>query len=161
MKPREELARDAGIEQIVGDLRRARAELAGFPAGPARDRLDLLLTRVELGLAELKQQPTAGPAAFADVAMAQHEFEALHQSVQKKWPDRERLATIRTFGGSGRFTSAQVAALLKTFDFDNDRIEAAVLLYPHIVDPVQFFQALDAFAFSNSAQKVRERLNLT
>jgi len=160
MRPREELALESGIADIVNNLRRAKQELDALPHGALRDRLELLLTRAELGVSELRQLAATGlpPAHLAP--MADHEFEALRESVQKKWPDRERLATIRALGTAGLFSSAQAAALLKTFDFDNERVEAAVLLHSKLTDPAQFFQVLDAFAFSNSAQKVRERLNL-
>jgi hypothetical protein len=49
---------------------------------------------------------------------------------------------------------------MKEFSFDSDRVEAAVHLYPLIIDPENFFIVLEAFTFDHDRQAVRKRLKL-
>lgn len=58
------------------------------------------------------------------------------------------------------FSTQQVKTLVKAFDFSSDQVDAAVLLYPQIIDYHNFYQVLDAFTFESSKQEVRERLQL-
>ncbi len=166
MKHEEHISPEATVSQVLADLREARSMLDSMEPSKARERLDLLLARAELGAGELHRRlakpprppkphgPPGPPVATPE------DFEILLQAIKKRWPDRERLALIREMGSGGRFTSAQVRELLERFDFDDDRIEAAVLLYPKAVDQENFFQALDAFKFPFKRAEVRERLNL-
>jgi len=49
--------------------------------------------------------------------------------------------------------------LLKVFDFDDNRVEAAALATPKVVDRESFSLALDV-KFTLKRDKVRKRLNL-
>ena len=53
------------------------------------------------------------------------------------------------------------APVLKRYErvcFEKDKVEAAVLLHPHVVDPENWFQVYGAFDFDANKRKVRERV---
>lgn len=58
------------------------------------------------------------------------------------------------------FSSAQTRAVVSSLTFSSDKVEAAVLLYPKILDPGAFYQVLSAFTFESSKEEVRTRLAL-
>ncbi len=172
---------EATVSQILADLREARGMLHSIKPLETRKRLDLLLARAELGAGDLCRQmagppgpsgphgpheasghhgPHETPGHHGPPAVAPEEFDIILEAIKKRWPDRERVALIREMGTGGRFTSAQVRAMLERFDFDDYRVEAAVLLYPKVVDRETFFQALEAFKFPFSRDEVRKRLEL-
>ena len=49
-----------------------------------------------------------------------------------------------------KFTSAQVASMLKSFSFDKGRLEMAKILYKSCVDKYNFYQVADIFDFESS-----------
>ena len=163
---------EATVSQILADLREARGMLSSVKPSQVRERLDLLLARAELEAGELNRHLAGTPRPLGPhgahgpgehhgpPAVRPEEFDIILEAIRKRWPDRERVALIRKMGTGGRFTSAQVRALLETFNFDDDRVEAAVLLYPKVVDREVFFQALEAFKFPFSRDEVRKRLEL-
>ena len=74
--------------------------------------------------------------------------------------DGGRLDYIKQMGKSRHFTSAQVSEMLATFSFDDDRSNAAVALYPHVVDRENFPTVLAAFSFDDGREVVIEKLKL-
>lgn len=58
------------------------------------------------------------------------------------------------------FTSAQVYTVLNALTFPSDKVEAAVLLYPMVLDPDAFYQVFGAFTFESSKEEVRARLGI-
>ena len=162
---------EAAVSQILADLREARGLLDSVEPSKVRERIDLLLARAELEADELHRRlagprppghpgPHGAAGHHGPPAVGPEEFDIILEAIKKRWPDRERVALIREMGTGGRFTSAQVRALLETFNFDDDRVEAAVLLYPKVVDRETFFQALEAFTFPFNRDEVRKRLEL-
>jgi len=103
---------------------------------------------------------TGSPDPDQPVAASSSDFAAVLKAVKAKWPDKERLTLIHDMGTSGHYTSAQVRALLETFDFDDSKVEAAARLYPQVTDPEHFFQALAAIDSSFKRDEARARLNL-
>ena len=160
MTQKEPPAPEETVSQVLADLREARGMLGSIRQSQVRERLDLLLARAELGIDDLRRHLAEPPGSHRPSAATAEDFGAILQAIKKRWPDRERLALIREMGTGGRFTSAQVRVLLETFDFDDARVEAAVELYPKVVDRESFFQALDAFKFPIKRDEVRARLDL-
>ena len=74
--------------------------------------------------------------------------------------DGGRLDYIKQMGKSRRFTSAQVSEMLATFSFDDDRGDAAVALYPQVVDRENFATVLAVFSFDDGREAVIKRLDL-
>lgn len=184
MEHKDPIALEETISQILADVREARGTLDAIREPQVRERLDLLLARAELEADELRRHLAGSPrpprphgppgppgphvppgppgphGPHGSPAATPEGFEIILEAIKKRWPDRERVALIREMGTGGRFTSAQVRAMLERFDFDDYRVEAAVLLYPKVVDRENLIQALEAFKFPFSRDEVRKRLEL-
>jgi lipoate synthase len=124
------------------------------------ERLELLLSRAELRVRELQQLLTVAEDPDRPEAPSTEDFARVLTAIKAKWPDSERLALITDMGRSGHYASAQVRAMLETFDFDDNKVEAAIRLYPKLTDPENFFQALEAIDSSFKRDEVRTKLNL-
>mgnify|MGYP002815083129 CR=1 FL=1 len=86
------------------------------------------------------------------------ELAGIHRAVKDAAFSREKLAVLGSAVGDRWFTAQQVVQLLGAFDFEKDKVEAAVLLHPHVVDPENWFQVYGAFDFDANKRKVRERV---
>jgi hypothetical protein len=151
---------EAIAKQVVADLREAQEVLKFVHDRPTRERLELLLSRAELRVRDLQELLTVEEEPDKPVPASPEEFARVLTMIKAKWPDRERLALIADMGRFGHYTSAQVRALLEAFDFDDNKVEAAVMLYPKLTDPENFFQSLEAIDSSFKREEVRTKLNL-
>src|SRR5262245_5263700 len=88
------------------------------------------------------------------------DFDRLLKSLQDESSDDRKLSFIKLVSRSNQFVVEQARELLKAFDFDTHRVQAAVLLYPCITDPKNFFLALDEFDSNSSRVSVRQQLEL-
>jgi hypothetical protein len=70
----------------------------------------------------------------------------------------DQLALVGAVAKASWFTADQVLAVMKACDWDDTRIEAAVLLYPRTVDADNWYLVYEAFTYSSSKRKLRERL---
>lgn len=91
----------------------------------------------------------APPVRYVD----DNTFSRLHKIVKQQSFDKDRLLTIEAYGLLGRFSSRQVASLLKVFSFDDNRLTALAYLAPALVDDRDFRDILSAFSFNSSRDK--------
>ncbi len=87
-------------------------------------------------------------------------FDALEASIAAESFGDEKIALLRGAARDHWFTVDQVIRLLPQFAFSDDRIEAAVVLYPRVVDPEVWFRVYDGFDFDSDKDEVRSRLGL-
>jgi hypothetical protein len=71
-----------------------------------------------------------------------------------------KVAILSASAAGNWFTIDQVVELLPLFAFSDDRVEAAVVLYPKVLDPENWFRVYGAFDFDNDKDEVRSRLGL-
>lgn len=150
----------AKVKEIAADLKEARELLAKVADKPTRERLELLITRSELRAVELeKSLAGVAPAASAPPLSAE-DFASLMKSLKAESFDEGKASFVALFAQKGRLTCEQAKEILKAFSFDDDRVKSAVLLYPRVTDPENFFKVLDVFSFSSSKDEVRKRLSV-
>ena len=154
--------RAAKLKEMVADLKEARELLKGVADKTTRDRLELLITRSELRAVELeKSLAAAAPTAPASPPLSAEDFAGLMKSLKSESFDEGKAAFVALFAqGKARLTCEQARDILKTFSFDDDRVKSAVLLYPRVTDPENFFKVLDVFSFSSSKDEVRKKLGV-
>lgn len=63
---------------------------------------------------------------------------------------------MKTFVAGRPLNCEQAAEILKTFSFDDGRIASAVILYPGLVDPANFFEVLKVFSFESTRKQVMD-----
>ncbi len=137
------------------DLMEARDLLKRFPATANRDKMELLLTRMELQLKQLAPRLATGEKPRP---MSLDDFNRFLNSIRGQSFDKDKYSFLENFM-PGRFINCeQATTILKLFSFDNDRIRAAVYLHGFVTDPENFHQTLSVFAFDTSKKTVMERV---
>jgi hypothetical protein len=151
----------AKAKEMAADLKEARDLLKGVADKTTRDRLELLITRSELRAVELEKSLAGiAPAAIAAPPLSAEDFAKLMKSLKAESFDEGKASFVALFAQKGRLTCEQAREILKAFSFDDDRIKSAVLLYPRVTDPENFFKALDVFSFSSSKDEVRKKIGV-
>lgn len=147
-------------KEMAADLKEARELLAKVADKPTRERLELLIMRSELRAVELeKSLAGVAPAANAPPLSAE-DFAKLMKSLKAESFDEGKASFVALFAQKGRLTCEQAKEILKAFSFDDDRVKSAVLLYPRVTDPENFFKVLDVFSFSSSKDEVRKKIGV-
>jgi hypothetical protein len=81
-------------------------------------------------------------------------------SVKAKSFDDGKVGVVEDAARHGHFTSAQAAELVKQCSFGKGQSRVAIVLYPRLVDPVNFHEVLAAMTFDSHRQEVRKALGL-
>ncbi|MBW3518100.1 DUF4476 domain-containing protein [Flavobacterium sp. NKUCC04_CG] len=80
--------------------------------------------------------------------MSNHSFENFLQNLKKNANfDKDKLAFIKQQSTLNLFTSQQIKSLLKTFSFDEQKVEAGKILYPRCADKTNFYVVYESFDF--------------
>lgn len=132
------LAASVGNSQLRRQLYREVGELEG-----SFEELEVTLDRV--------YEPAA------PLACSPQEFSRIYSAVSAESFGDDQLAVLRAASQGRRFSSTQVASLMNLFDFSDDRIEAAVFLYPQITDPQNWYTVYGALTFSSDKTELRQR----
>ena len=69
----------------------------------------------------------------------------------------DKLAVLRDASRGRQFTSAQVRGLMDLFAFSDDKVDAAVILYPKVVDQQNWYTVYGALTFSSDKDALRAR----
>jgi hypothetical protein len=146
------------LDRIASDIREAR-DVAKFSTDVRlREQLDLLLARAELATRDLHQtaiRQAATPPRPA--AMSTDDFNRFMGALSANKFDDARLATVKTLG-SAKLTATQGKQIVQKFSFDKGKEDAAVQIYPMLVDPHLFALVLEAFTFEKSRTAVMARI---
>lgn len=157
-KPEPSAAITTAVKEIAADLREARELLKKVTDKAARERLELLITRTELRAVEIERALVDLPSAELPEPLSREEFAKLLKSLKAESFDDGKASFVALFATKGRLTSEQAREILKAFSFDDDRVKTAVILYPRLTDPENFFTLLDVFSFPSSREEVRKKL---
>lgn len=71
-----------------------------------------------------------------------------------------RMRLLQVAARDNYFTAAQVQTVVAELTFSSNKVDAAVLMYPRVVDQDDFYTVLGAFTFESSKRAVRQRLSL-
>lgn len=87
-------------------------------------------------------------------AMSQGDFNSLLSSIKKQGFDDGRIAVAKQAISSNCVSASQVGDLMRTFSFDDNRLELAKMCFSRVVDANNYYIVNDAFQFSDSAEKL-------
>ena len=90
--------------------------------------------------------------------MAPEAFERLLQQLEDASFADDQLSLLKTAATHNTFTAHQAQRILEVFDFEEDRLKAAEILAPRIVDRENLHRLYEAFEFSGSREKLQEIL---
>lgn len=86
-------------------------------------------------------------------------FQELYQKVKDKPFKDERLKILREVASQSDFTCDEIVQLMKIFNFDDERLEALVILEPTIIDRENTDRIVDSMTFISGEEKAKNILN--
>lgn len=86
-------------------------------------------------------------------------FQELYQKVKDKPFKDERLKILREAARQSDFTCDEIVQLMKIFNFDDERLEALVILEPTIIDQENTDRIVDSMTFISGEEKAKNILN--
>ena len=98
--------------------------------------------------------------AVPPVAMGPAEFSAWLSLFDRSMLSHEREALLRVAAHDQFFMAEQVAALMQRYAFDRERIDVALALWPHIVDPPHAYLLIEALTFTHSQNELARKLGV-
>lgn len=144
------------VDGLKSDLRNARRLLADINDRELREQLGLLLSRAALKAEDLEELLGGSPRGRAKLPISEADFAKIIDNIKDQSFDDQKLEFVETFVKGRPLNCDQATKLLKTFSFDDDRIAAAVILYPGLVDSENFFEVLKIFPFDSTRKEVME-----
>lgn len=98
-----------------------------------------------------------GNSGYSGNVMNNQDFSSFISSVKRSGSfDKDKMSVIKMTARNANFTSQQSYSLLKTMDFDDNKLEVAKLLYTRCVDRQNFYLVFEAFDFSASKIKLTD-----
>mgnify|MGYP001775635042 FL=1 len=86
-------------------------------------------------------------------------FQELYQKVKDKPFKDERLKILREAARQSDFTCDEIVQLMKIFNFDDEKLEALVILEPTIIDRENTDRIVDSMTFISVEEKAKNILN--
>ena len=94
-------------------------------------------------------------SAYPVNILSDSELQSLAEAVNRESFGNGKLGILKEAARYSYFSTDQVVTLLRAFDFDNERVNAAISLFPRVVDAGQWYKVYEVFDFSTSKEKVR------
>lgn len=88
--------------------------------------------------------------------MSDEAFSQFMVALEDSWPDY--LEFLAQPVANNYFTADQASRIVETMRFPDDEVDAAVMLYPRVVDPGNWYVVEQALSFESTRQELRQRL---
>lgn len=105
---------------------------------------------------QAQSTPSRPASGTIGTALSDTAFDQLMGALQSSWPNY--LDFLAQPVSQNYFTAAQASRIIDTMRFPNEEIEAAVMLYPRVVDQGNWFLVEQAITFTSTRQELRQRL---
>jgi len=90
-------------------------------------------------------------------AMGAEDFNQFMAALEDSWPDY--LEFLAQPVSKNYFTAEQASRIVETMRFADEEVDAAVMLYPRVVDPGNWYLVEQAISFESSRRELRQRLS--
>jgi hypothetical protein len=144
------------VADLQRNIRDARKLLSDINDRELRERLELLLSRAALIAEDLGEPLTNSSRGGQKLPVSDADFAKLLKNLKDQSFDEQKAEFVKSFVAGRPLNCEQAAEILKTFSFDDGRIASAVILYPSLVDPANFFEALKVFSFESTRKQVMD-----
>ncbi|MCX7954927.1 MAG: DUF4476 domain-containing protein [Bacteroidales bacterium] len=109
---------------------------------------------------QIVMQPTPiKPASTDCTPMADSDFQEALNSISSKNFEDSKLTLAKQITSSNCLKCSQIKAIMKTFSFENTRLEYAKFAYKYAFDKNNYFIINDAFQFESSIDELNEYIN--
>lgn len=126
---------------------RAQATVIDQQLAAARRQID------DAAAADNKPQQPAKPAPMTAEAFSQ-----LVDGVKREPFDSNKLRIVNLAAQARWFTSAQIGSMLDAFTFGGGKVDAAVAMWPHLVDPENSGTIYGKLTFQGDKEALRKRV---
>jgi len=100
-----------------------------------------------------------GPLPHAQGPMAPDDFEALLAALKGAPFSSDKLVLVRDAAKRNRFETDQVLRVVKLFSHGSEQVDAAVAMYPRVVDKKNFFKVYGVLSFSSDRDSLRKKVD--
>jgi hypothetical protein len=90
--------------------------------------------------------------------MSDQQFQRFLAAVDGATYASDQLGLVQQQASVSWFTAAQVGAIMDQFSYSTDKIEAAVTMWPRIVDPQNGYLVYQHLAYSSDRETLRQRV---
>lgn len=124
---------------------------------PTVSGLDCVMVETLVAIAPPAAPPpaTVPPPAPARAAMADRDFTALVAAIEKESFSSNQVALVNTAAGSHWFTIDQVGQVMDALTHSSDKVAAAKLLRPRVLDPQNAWKLSEHLTFSSDKDAVQ------
>ncbi|NOZ00773.1 MAG: DUF4476 domain-containing protein [Deltaproteobacteria bacterium] len=176
-RPGKELCREVAglndglvaIDDAIGIL--SGSKVRNRPAvRRALDRLKIARLRVKDGIRDMKvlKRRVRGPAKRpgprsamlprGPLPMEYGAFDTMVNGLKKLPFAADRLKMLREARKRNYFTTRQVRAVMAVFEFGADKVKAAAMMYPRVVDKQNFHEVYPDLEFENDRNALRKKV---
>ncbi len=105
---------------------------------------------------EVEAAPSRAPAPGpAKEACSFEEFGQLRASIEQQAFSRDKITLVEKASARLHFSVEQLVGLLDLFDFGADKVQAAAILHPKLVDPQDFDRVYAALVFDTDREALK------
>ncbi len=109
---------------------------------------------------QIHMQPASGgmPPHVPPVRLvSQQDLDEILATIRNASFDKDKLRLARQIIGAKKaFLSRQIKEILRLFDFEDGRLDAAKFAYDYVVDPQNYFVVYDTFSFNNQKEQLAQ-----
>lgn len=89
--------------------------------------------------------------------VAQRDLDEILAAIRNASFDKDKLRLARQIIGAKKaFLSRQIKEILRLFDYEDGRLEAAKFAYDYVVDPQNYFVVYDTFSFDSQKEQLAQ-----
>jgi hypothetical protein len=114
------------------------------------------LDTITTGLTNGGGNPNLPASPTGQQAMGNEDFNQFMAALEDSWPDY--LEFLAQPVSKNYFTAEQASQIVETMRFADDEVDVAVMLYPRVVDPGNWYVVEQAISFESSRRELRQRL---
>jgi hypothetical protein len=99
--------------------------------------------------------PTPAPTPAGPAALSPPELQAIADAITKAQYSGDKIRILRDAAANDWFTVEQVVTLMGLYGYSNDKVTAAAMLYPRVVDKNDWFKVYAALTYSSDRARLQ------
>ena len=149
-------------DMLVSEARMELAELqalipAALHSRSAYNRLQSKANQLDGTLTSLDRTVDQLQAPAAPRVTSSADMDRIVASIARESFSDDKLSVLRSASQGRRFTSSQVRRVMDQFTFSDDKIDAASMLFPRVVDQQNWYTVYSSLTFGSDKAELRRR----
>jgi hypothetical protein len=121
----------------------------------ARDQLLVATDQLGRHLGDARDSLRSGPPA--PTATSEADFSRILGAMDAQAFGDDKLTVLRDASNARLFTTGQVIRVLDQLPFGDDKVDAAAMLYPRVIDPAEWYRVYPELTFSSEKDDLSRR----